>query len=251
MSDIHSARHHFLQVVLPAYEQFGNTLTDGIAGDHRDLLAAGRAAEACLNLADHLATDPTCRDRIPGAPKSKSYVTQLTKQYDNFAIIRDIANAFKHRVISRVDRTIDSIDSVKEHVALIRFTDSEGYYYASRKLVIVSLRDGRRLYVGDVLFGCIGDWMREMLRLNQIPSALHIKRLPPRLLRRQDVLKQPCIEMRAEQGEYFESNITVLEYYDNNDTYGPVRGKMDKVDFKMNWSVAPSRFGRNSKNVSP
>jgi hypothetical protein len=50
--------------------------------------------------------------------------------------------------------------------------------------------------------------------------------------------------MRAEQGEYFESNITVLEYDSVNDTYGPVRGKLDKVDFKVNWSVAKSRFGQ-------
>jgi hypothetical protein len=53
---------------------------------------------------------------------------------------------------------------------------------------------------------------------------------------------QPSIEMRAEQGEYFESNITVLEYDNVNDAYGPVQGKLDKVDFKVNWHVAKSRF---------
>lgn len=244
MGDIHSARHHLLQVVLPTYEQFGNTLTDGIAGDRRDLLATGRAAEACLNLADHVAKDPACKDRVPGAPRSKDYVEQLTQQNHWFAVTRDIANVFKHHAISRDRRTIDSIDALKEHVALVRFTDSDGYYYAMRKLVIVKLRDGKRLYVGDIIYEWIAGWIRELVRLQQIPSAPHLKRLPPRLVRREDVPRQPAIAMRAEQGEYFESNITVLEYDCVNDTYGPVRGKLDKVDFKVNWSVAKSRFGQ-------
>ena len=166
MGDFHSARHHLLQVVLPTYEQFGLTLTDGIAGDRRDLRAAGRAAEACLNLADHLARDPACKDQAPGTLGSKAYVAKLTSQYDYFAITRDIANVFKHRTISRPDRTIDSIDSVKENVALVRFNDSQGYYYALRKLVIVTLLDGRRLYVGDVIFKCISDLISEMIELN-------------------------------------------------------------------------------------
>jgi len=231
---------------MPTYEQFGNTLTDGIAGDRRDLLAVGRAAEACLNLADYVAKDPACRDRVPGAPKSKNYVEQLTQQNHWFAVTRDIANVFKHHAISRTDRNIDSVDALKEHVALVRFADSDGYYYAMRKLVIVSLRNGERLYVGDILYECIAAWIRELMRLQQIPSAPHLKRVPTRLVCRHDVPRQPSIEMRAEQGEYFESNITVLEYDSVNDTYGSLRGKLEKVDFKVNWSVAKSRFGQTT-----
>ncbi|MGH8157377.1 MAG: hypothetical protein ACREPQ_04615 [Rhodanobacter sp.] len=242
MGDIYSPRHYFLQVVLPAYEELGKTLLDGVTGNRRDLIAAGRAAEACLHLADHIASDPAYKGAIPGAPKSKEYIKHLTEKYHDFSITKDIANSFKHRRISDGQRRIEGIESLLERWALIRFTDSAGHYWATRKVVIVRLKGGVEIFVEDVVERCIAVWVQELLRLGVISSTPQIQLTPKRFLARVDVPVKPCIEMRAEQGEYFESQPVILSYDNHRDMFQPIQGKIGSVDIDVKMIVSPSRF---------
>lgn len=242
MGDIHSPRHYFLQVVLPTYEELGKTLLDGVIGNRRDLIAAGRAAEACLHLADHIASDPAYNGVIPGAPKSKEYIKLLAEQYRYFSIAKDIANSFKHRKISDQQRRIDGIESLLERWALIRFTDSAGHYWATRKVVIVRLKGGVEIFAEDVIERCIAAWVQELLRLGVISSAPRIQLAPKRFLARADVPAKPSIEMRAEQGEYFESQPVILSYDQDRDMFQPMQGKIGRVDIDVKMIVSPSRF---------
>jgi hypothetical protein len=242
MTDIHSSRHYFLQVVLPAYEELGKILLDGVIGNRRDLIAAGRAAEACLHLADHLASDPAHNGAIPGAPKSKKYIKHLAEKYHYFSIAKDVANSFKHRNISDDQRRIEGIESLLERWALIRFTDSDGHYWATRKVVIVRVKGGAEIFAEDVIEGCIAAWVQELLRLGVISSAPRIERVPKRFLARADVPSKPTIEMRAEQGEYFESKPVILYYDHGRDIFQPMQGKIGAVDIDVKMVVTPSRF---------
>jgi len=242
MSDIHSPRHYFLQVVLPAFEEFGETLLDGIVGNRRDLIAAGRAAEACLHLADHLASDPAYNKDIQGAPKSKEYIKFLAEKYRHFSIAKDIANSFKHRKLSDQQRRIDGIESILERWALIRFTDAAGHYWATRKVVIVRLKGGVEIFAEDVIERCIAEWVQELLRLGVISSQPHIQLVLKRFLARADVPSKPCIEMRAERGEYFESQPVILSYDKDRDMFQPMQDKIGRVDIDVKMIVSPSRF---------
>lgn len=242
MANIHSSRHYFLQVVLPAYEELGRILLDGVIGNRRDLIAAGRAAEACLHLADHLATDPAHNGAIPGAPKSKKYIKHLAENYPYFSIAKDIANSFKHRNISDDQRKIEGIESILERWALIRFTDAAGYYWATRKVVIVRVKGGAEMFAEDIIEGCVAEWVQELLRLGVISSAPRIERVPKRFLVRADVPTKPSIEMRAEQGEYFESQPVILSYDHGRDMFQPMQGKIGSVDIDVKMVVSPSRF---------
>lgn len=253
MGDIHSPRHYFLQVVLPAYEELGATLLDGVLGLRRDLIAAGRAAEACLHLADHLASDPAHRSAIPGAPKSKKYVEYLSEKYHHFSIAKDVANSFKHRKISAEKRRLDGIDSLVERWALVRFTDSAGHYWAARKVVIVRLKGGQEIFVEDVIERCIAAWAQELLRLGVIASAPNVPVTPRRFLARSEVPVRPSIEMRAEQGEHFESQPIILTYDAKREIFKPMTGKIGSVDIDVRMIVSPSRFpcAENLRSTPP
>lgn len=246
MGDIHSPRHYFLQVVIPAYEELGRILLDGVLGNRRDLIAAGRAAEACLHLADHIARDPVVGCKVPGAPKSKEYIRNLSHRYNYFAIAKDMANAFKHRKISDQDRRLEGVESLMERWALIRFSDSQGHYWATRKVVIVRLSGGVEIFAEDVIERCIAAWSTELVRLELIPSAPHMELVPKRLLARSEVPERPRMEMVAQEGEYFESQPVILSYDAERDMFRPMQGEIGSVLVDMQMRVAPSRFSRSS-----
>ena len=241
MNDIHSARHYLLQVVLPAYEELGRSLHDGVIGGRRDIAALGRAAEACLHLADHVASEPKFNSSIDGAPKSKKYVKALAETYPWFAMTQDIANSWKHRVISDPDRTIEGLSSLLERWALVRYSDSQGQYFAARKVVLVQLRDKSELFGEDVIARCLEEWGLELIRLGVIqspPRLVHI----PRMALRADVPAKPQMEMRGVQGEYFESKPVLLQYDEQNDRFLPLVGKIGSVDIEFTAVIAPSPF---------
>ena len=242
MKDIHSPRHYLLEILLPAYEDFGKILVDGVAGGRRDVNALGKVAEACLHLADHIASDDLYKDVIPGAPESKEYVKELTEKYSTFAITRDIANSFKHRQISRKHRQIDGLKSLKERWALVRYTDAEGHYFATRKVVTVSLKHGREVFAEDVIGDCIARWAEELMRLKIISEPPAIQ-FPERFIERDKAPQPPSIVLRLEQGEYaaFESPL-MLSYDKDKDTFQPMRDKIGSLAVRVECVVSPSRF---------
>lgn len=220
---------------------------DGVVGGRRDLISLGRAAEACLHLADHVAGDENSAKRIPGAPKSREYIKDLSKRFRYFSIAKDIANSFKHRKITDEDRRLDGIESLKERWALLRFKDDAGHYFATRKVVLVRLKGGVEIFAEDVIERCVAAWTVELIDLGVIPSKPRIALVPKRLLLRSEVPARPFIEMRAETGEYFESQPILLDYDSSNDVFMPLKGQIGQVEVDIRFVTTPSRFSRDHK----
>lgn len=241
MDDIHSARHYFVEVVLPAYAELGRILTDGFFGGRRDIAALGRAAEACLHLADHVAGDPMLNATIDGAPKSKRYIKHLADTYPAFATTQDIANSWKHRTISDHNRKIDGLSSIFERWGLIRYTDSDGHYFATRKFVFVRLRDGTELFGEDVIASCLEEWTIELIRRGVIQCAPQLPHLPRKLLR----TKAPAdlkMGLRIVSGEYFESKCVLLRYDEQCDRFMPLTERIGSVYVEVTAAVEASPF---------
>lgn len=237
MSDIHSARAYFVQAVLPQYEKFLEVLEDGLHGLRRDVHALGRAAEACLHLADHICRDSTCNASIVGAPRSKAYVGELTATFPAFAIVRDIANAWKHGVCSREGRTIVGIQSLEDRWTVIRATDDEGDYYAGSKCVLVQLVDGRSAFADGVLLDCIRDLGAELVRLGAINRAP----VPRRRTWPGRPSGRPDLRMEFETGE-FTSNpaaLLVVDVATGGAQFASLEDNFDLV-IDLHWSVKPS-----------
>jgi hypothetical protein len=237
MSDIHSARAYFVQAVLPQYEGFLQVLEDGRHGLRRDVHALGRAAETCLHLVDHLCRDPTCNASIAGAPKSKKYVEELTDKFRAFAIVRDIANAWKHGVCSREGKTIEGIKSLDDRWTVMRAADDLGDYYAGTKCVLVHLVDGIAVFADQVLLACVLDLATELVRLGVIDRALALRRRtwPSRPAGR------PHLSMVFEGGEFTANQpaLLVVDPSTGSSRFATFEDDFDLV-VDLQWSVLPS-----------
>lgn len=241
MPDIHSPRQYFLNVVLKEFENLSSTLRDGVIGERRDLTALGHAAEACLHLADYVASAPSLQSVIPGAPRSTRYIGDLCGRYPHFALTRDVANAIKHRRITDQRRKLDGLESIVERWALIRYVDDEGPYFDVRKVVIVMQNAGAQFLAEDLLQACIAEWVRELTRLGIISAEPIIQTLSKRVLRT-DIPKRPQLEVRFPMGEHGAIEPIFLTYDVARDRFVPSTEKIGAVLIDMKIVRPPSRF---------
>lgn len=222
MSDLHSARQFYINTLLPAYERMAAILLDGALGSRRDINALGEAAVACLHLADYLVRDPTVNQRILGAPKSKEYIADLAKRYEAFAICMDVANAYKHRGVSRQDRTIIGLDSIREHWAIVRFSDGEGHYWVARKVVQIQLVNGRITLGHDLIRETLKVWGKELARLGVVASAPEVADIPRRFVGRSEAPAKPSLRLDGVVGEHFESQVIFMRFEPTTGRYLPL-----------------------------
>lgn len=242
MGNIHSARLNFLQVVIPAYEEMGRKLADGVTGDRRDVIALAHAAAACLHLSDYAAREAKPHHFVPGAPKSKDYIKELSRRSRDFAITRDVANAFKHKKVSDQDRTLDGIEALLERWALIRYYDEQGFYWGTRKIVLIRLNDGREILAEDLIWRCIKFWAGELARLELIPSEPNLGLATPKYSPRPKSESRPKISMMARAGEWFESQPIVLFYDSASDSFVPPTERICHVEVDVEMLVEPAVF---------
>lgn len=243
MGNIHNARLNFLQVVIPAYEEMGRTLLDGVTGDRRDIVALGRAAAACLHLSDYVAREAASHHDIPGAPKSRDYIKDLAHRFHDFAVTRDVANSFKHRELTDQDRTLDGIEALLDRWALIRFKDEKGFYWATRKVVLVRLNDGRELLAEDLIYRCIRLWANELVRLCIIPAQPSTVHVTPKSCPRPPVDARPKISMIGRAGERFECQPIVLYHDSESNSYLVLSKSIGRVEVEVEMLVEPAFFG--------
>lgn len=174
------------------------------------------------------------------------YRDALAKKHHWFGITQDISNALKHRKLTRAERSLEGFDSLLERWALIRYTDSSGDYFATRKLVIVKLKKVR-VFAEDAIERSLSMWVEELMRLGEIDRPPVVYPTPKRLLLRSEVPARPQIEMRAEAGEKFSSQPELLEYSREEDMFRPLRGSIDEVEVDVRFVVSPSRFGTQNR----
>jgi hypothetical protein len=122
------------------------------------------------------------------------------------------------------------------------YRDDLGHYYATRKVVVVRTKGGAEEFAEDIIAQCIGAWVHELLNLGIIDALPRIPASPRRWMSRADVPERPCIEMRGEQGEYFESRPILLSYDQTLDRYLPLGGKSGSIQVAVKLIVTPSRF---------
>src|SRR5438093_10278345 len=134
----HTARDHFLHVVLPAFRDFASYYSNREMGLRRDTKNASAIAGALRDLPEHVFYD---LNGNTGYATNRSYRESFWPQSRAYQVICNFADVWKHRSISRPDRLLSCVDDIIEYYALIRYADEEGVYYGSRKLLVATLSD--------------------------------------------------------------------------------------------------------------
>jgi hypothetical protein len=140
----------FFENVLPAYREFLRSIRTGAAGHSNDLRLAVNAAAALYHFREH----------VPSSlRKTRQALAAACPEYD---LVGDIANAAKHKHVSRGSPQISSAEDIYELVVVTEYRDEHGPYRHAEKNVMVRLVNGSVRDVEGVLTAAYNMWIREL-----------------------------------------------------------------------------------------
>lgn len=96
------------------------------------------------------------------------------------------------------------MDDVGECIALIRYEDSEGVYYGSRKLLRLQSVKGNFVDTGRALKNSVDLVAKFLVSEGVIPSLPRVAELLPAFARRDDARFFGPVRLLGEVGEHFE-----------------------------------------------
>lgn len=240
----HTARSHFVEVVLPAFETFVGHYTGRELGMRTDTKNAAVVAGALRDLPEHLYHDPTAAAvdiQRHGSPEV--YRESFWPKDHSYRLVCDFANAWKHRNLrSPHKRMLASLDDTKEIHAIVQYRDNQGYYYASRKLVTIASHN-REHDLGYLLSSSVRMWCQELLRLALIPKMPPLPALLPPHLTRADVEQLAKFRILGQKGERLEIGQKMLIYRGHENALTPAMpGEHFEAQLKVEFAIAPSIF---------
>ncbi|MBA2621936.1 MAG: hypothetical protein H0U87_12110 [Acidobacteria bacterium] len=204
-----NSRAYFVEKVTPTYKTFVDYYNKRESGLHRDTFNAGNSSESLRDLPEHIFAEIGAKTGYNTAYKFREAMSSGNKEYK---IVCDLANAIKHRVITKNNPTFSNLDAVKESVATVRYTDILGKYYRTRKFLEVTLSDGSVYEISDILQKSVLLWSNVLLNLNLIPSLPRLPELLPKFVRRNDERFKGNYYFLTTTGEHFQEQLRALIY---------------------------------------
>jgi hypothetical protein len=238
-----TTRAFLVEVLIPSYEQFLGYYYGREVGFRKDSSNAAAVSEAMLNYPDHAFHEYGEAIKTRGAHRASDYRSMLWRQSRSYEIVSDFANAWKHRSLSRKGATVRSLDSAQENVAIVRYRDDEGFYYATRKYIVVKLSDGTEVELGDRIRESMTFITGEMLELGVVPVLPTIPKKKANFVSRQEAISEPIMRCRVRQAEKysFQFRAMIFREAEGTITYGPPDGLFDgavpiEVSVEAKWT---------------
>lgn len=157
-------RNFFVENVLQNYDEFVEEQLKATAGQSTDLRRAMNAAVSLSHL----------RERIP--PPNQRKHDEIVGLCPDYALVRDIADAYKHENVGRKSAILVTSKSLSEQVVISEHKDAGGLFRIATKRIVATLSDGTTREVGEVFLNVLNFWIEELDRLGIISIQ---KRNPP------------------------------------------------------------------------
>ncbi len=236
-----NARSHYVEVVIPAFEDFAKNYATRVLGFRRDTRLAGLAAGALRDAPEHIV--PHLREHGLSGQGVKSLREQLCAAERAYQIACNFGDCWKHRELDRKDRLMNSLDEVQECIATTRFDDVHGTYYMSRKLVQLRLIDGTFVDVGRALGHALHFLSGILVQLQIIPMVPRLPALLPSHPKRGDSRYAGPIEMPGEVGEIYSGAYKCFVYRNRSDLSEPTKDhRFGTCDIPTVAVIRASRF---------
>ena len=180
-------RNYFIECALADYGCYVDYKGIKQVGQNVDIRLAMRACSSMLHLADHVLDElkPTLEAR--GIKSLRDYHTYLATRCADFCVVRDCANAHKHRSLTKHSPCISGAESIQEVVVLTEYKDTEGLYRIAEKEVYVTLIEGRIIKLHEALDNVRQMWWDEMIAL----GIMQPKLIAPKLTAAVPIREQP------------------------------------------------------------
>ena len=140
-------------MVVPTYRAFFEARSKNRYGENQ-LVAKGIDA---ANLLFHI------REHVPSSDRPSR--TELQRQYPDYGLVADIANAAKHRLLDRNNPRISDASQIGEIMVVTEYRDDQGVYTSAQAKVRVKLDDGSEHDLAQLLHSVFSMWCIQLQSL--------------------------------------------------------------------------------------
>jgi hypothetical protein len=137
----------FYETVVLLYVAYKTTRNERKSGTRTDWKSAIAAATAAYHFREHLPDQ---------YKKSHKAIVAICP---DFALLGDVVNAAKHKLLTKGTPQIDSVDSILEQVVCTEYWDEVGVYTAATKSIEITLKNGTKRELFDVLTIVVNMWI--------------------------------------------------------------------------------------------
>jgi len=146
---------YYAEHVVAAFIECRDAVRNGMAGKSRDVRSALAAASALFHFREHLEGSASL-SRAEAESKCADY-----------AIVGDVTNASKHREIARKTPhgppLVRAATDISEEIVITMYLDELGEYRGTVKAVAVTLSDGTRRDLVELLANVLNFWERHLV----------------------------------------------------------------------------------------
>lgn len=205
-------RNYFVECALADYESYVDFKGIKQGGLNVDIRLAMHACSSMLHLADHVLDElkPTLENR--GIKSLSDYHKYLETICADFCVIRDCANAHKHRSLTKHSPCIAGAESIQEVIVITEYKDTEGLYRIAEKEVHVSLMDGRIIKLHEALEAVRQMWWDEMIALGIIQSKPRVPEIAAAVPTREQPGEAAVLNITIRRAERFKQ-VTKLQRF--------------------------------------
>jgi hypothetical protein len=210
-------------------------------GEGVDLRAVGAAADAILNLPDHLFRNDPPIQEVATYKSIKDYRESHWPRCPAYELTCDIANSFKHRKLTRQGKTINSKYDLVEACAFCEFKDSNGTYHHAIPYVLAKTIDQGNCLVQRAIYNAMAYWNSELVRLGIIPKLVRLNY--SELVLRDDPAFAGELTIYGMVGEYMQiQNIVLIYNYQTLLLEAPKPGRAINITMPIKFEIRPSVF---------
>lgn len=210
--------YYYENIIVPYYEYMEQKNTN-LYGRSRDLKLAIICASNLFHLREHLPIE-----------KSLSY-NEVVNLCPEYKLIADISNVSKHNIIDRNEPKISKAKQITEKVIYIKYTDNDGDYTYTDKVICVKLNNGKEFFLHLLLYKIIKFWNNYLFKEKLIFKEYRFRKPKEKIFRTRDECKGMDIEML--KGYDFDMSMQFLKFNNQTKTIEPV----DLTDTTINLRV--------------
>jgi hypothetical protein len=154
-------KKHFIEGPLEDFAALHVSMAQETFGRNVDIKLANACASSFYHLHEHVYhSDKSISEQFSSA---KQYELKIFDRFPKFILVRDIANCYKHKVLtrSRPPALISNASHIEECVVATRYEDNKGIYIHASKGLYATLDDGSEENIYHLLKVAHFFWMYE------------------------------------------------------------------------------------------
>jgi hypothetical protein len=225
-----NTRDHFVQNVLPTYKEFFETRLKNEFGVNDLVRRATVAATALYHMREHF--DPQLE------------TTTLVGLCPDYALVRDICDASKHKELDRSSAIVRRAAQIFEVAITTQYRDEQGEYWSSQVEAMVRLDSGAERKLAEVLYNVMGMWCERLRSLGVIPTIPNPEPPEPPVLEIQvprTAAEKKTVPITINQGEDWRSQLRIL----------CDRANAQRVSLRLGWAIRIQPDGHRSSPNFP